>query len=71
MYQDDTTVFELNKDCEVKLIVMIIEQLSDDVTTDSVTLLAKLKIFDKLRSPHLQDFYRFRMLDDLKNNALT
>ena len=54
LYQDATTVFELNKDCEVKLLVMIREQLPDIVAPDSVTVsLTTLEILNKLRGPHL------------------
>ena len=57
-YDDARDLFEINKDCEVKLRESIRETLNNDEVDDEPSLtLSTLGIFDKLKVPILKAFY--------------
>ena len=66
-YQDAKTLFEVNKDIEVKLLNGIQEQRTQSSLSITPSLsLCTLEMFDKLKVPELTAFYRCRVQVDLK-----
>ena len=67
VYEDAKSMFEMNKDFEAKLKVLMAGIINEDVDSDFTYLhLVSLEMFEKAKVQELTAFYRCRVQEDLK-----